>query len=164
MLIRMQTIEAARGIGAQLLAGLMELNGAAPATQEFDELWEPKADGSFARRATLHDEILREMAPHPVAQSADLSERIRAYLALGSARLTRYEAEARQLVAAEQAKTATPKMSPRPDTSPEFELPIILPGETSPRIKRFVKASEPAANALDHAYKAATETETVPWF
>ncbi len=164
MLLRTQTTEAARGIGAQLLAGLMELNRAAPATQEFDELWTPKADGGFVRRPALHDEIVREMAPHPVAQSADMAEKIHAYLALGSARMARYEAEARQLVVAEQAKTATPATPPHPRTAPEYALPITPPGEAPPRLKRFVKASEPAANALDHAHKAAAETETVPWF
>ena len=41
------TGEAARGIASQVLTGLMELNGAGPASQDFDELCTPLADGSF---------------------------------------------------------------------------------------------------------------------
>ena len=68
----------------------MELNGAGPASQDFDELSTPLADGSLRGRPTLHDEILREMEPHPIAASADFAEKTAAYLELGASRLERY--------------------------------------------------------------------------
>ncbi len=163
-LLRMQTSEAARGIAAQLLAGLMELNGTEPATEDFDELWAPKPDGSFGRRPTLHDEILREMAPHPIAESINLAEKTEAYLALGRARLARYESEARQIVAMEQAKTAMPaKTLPSALPLEPFERDQV-PGQTPRSAKRFKKVARPAAGALDLAQKLTAETETVPWF
>lgn len=163
-LLRLQSGEAARGIAAQLLAGLMELNGAEPVSRDFDELWAPKADGSFARRPALHDEILREMAAHPIAESNDLEKKIRAYLAIGRERLARYEAEARQLVAMEQAKTAMPARTPSSALPAEPVEPELLPGQTPRPVRRFKKLARPVAGALDQMHKLTTEAETVPWF
>lgn len=162
--LRLQTSEAARGIAAQLLAGVMELNGAELVSQEFDELWAPKSDGTFARRPALHDEILREMAAHPIAESTDLEEKTRAYLAIGRARLARYEAEARQLVAMEQAKTAMPARTPSSAVPAEPLERELLPGQTPRPVRRFKKLARPVAGALDQMHKLTTETETVPWF
>lgn len=162
--LRRQTSEAARGIAAQLLAGLMELNGAEPASREFDELWAPKSDGAFGRRPVLHDEILREMASHPIAESTEVQEKTRAYLAIGRARLERYEAEARQLVMTEQAKTVMPVRAP---TSAPLTEPLerdLLPGQTPRPVRRFKKIARPVAGALDQMHKLTTEAETVPWF
>jgi len=61
----------------------MELNGADAASRDFDELFAPKADGSFGRRPGLHDEVLREMEPHPIAASTDFAQKTAVYLELG---------------------------------------------------------------------------------
>lgn len=159
--LRLQTAETARGIGSQILAGLMELNGAEPATQEFDELFTLKADGSFERRPGLHDEVLREMAPHPVAASADFTQKTAAYLELGLSRLNRYDAEARAWVLNEQKKTAVTVKPRVPDPA---SMPSPENRNNPKKAGRWLKAGETTATAADHAHKTMTQAEQLPFF
>ena len=160
-LMRERTQETARGIASLMLAGLMELHGAEPASKECDELYGLLPDGSLARRPGLHEEVLREMAPHPVARSDDAGRKMAAYLEMALSRLARYEAEARGLVGAEQAKTAV-GAKPRPSVPSEGE---VAPGdqETALGIDRLIALGGHAATAADHAHKLVTQAETLPW-
>jgi hypothetical protein len=165
-LLRQQTAEAARGIASQILAGLMELNGADAASKEFDELFAPKPDGSFGRRAALHDEVLREMEPHPIAASTDFTQKTAAYLELGLSRLERYRAEAQALVYNEQLKSAGTVKPKRPGSAPEAAPLDQGPGKPAKgkKLGRLLQAGETAANTADHAHKTVVQAETLPWF
>lgn len=159
--MRERTQEAARGIASLVLAGLMELHGAKPASKECDELYGLQADGSLARRAGLHEEVMREMAPHPIARSDDAAKKMAAYLEMALSRLGRYEAEARGLVSAEQAKTAVGAKR-RPSLSPQTEVGSGE-RETALGIDRLIGLGGPVVTAADHAHKLATQVETLPW-
>ena len=161
--LRAGTREAARGIAAQTLAGLMELHGAEPATRDFDELWGPQPDGSLGRRATLHQEIVGEMAPHPIARSPNLREKTAAYLELSASRLARYDFEARLLVYQEQLKTAGPRKPRHPGTKIAADsAPKSAPAE--PRMIALLQSGVPTAVAADHAIQTVVQAENIPWF
>ena len=164
--LRHQTAEAARGIGSQILAGLMELNGADAATRDFDELFAPKADGSFGRRPGLHDEVLREMEPHPIAASTDFAQKTAVYLELGLSRLERYGTEARLLVYEEQMKSAGTVKPKRPDSAPAASPPnpAAEKHRKTKRLGRWLQAGENAATTADHVHKTAAQAENLPWF
>lgn len=164
--LRNYTRESARGIGAQTLAGLMDLNGAAPATRDFDELWAPTTDGSLARRQTLHEEIMNELAPHPIATSPNLDQKTRAYLELAASRLARYDIEAHALVFNEQMKTAGAKKPKHPGASTASPAEALAedPGPSGSRMIAVLQAGSPAAAATDHATHTIAQSETIPWF
>lgn len=161
--LRTYTQEAARGIAAQTLAGLMELHGAEPAMRDFDELWGPRPDGSLGRRATLHQEILVEMAPHPIAQNPNLREKTAAYLELSASRLARYDLEARMLVYQEQLKTAGPRKPRHPGMEIASDsAPKSTPAD--PRMIALLQTGAPAAGAADHVVQTVVQAENIPWF
>ena len=160
------TGEAARGIASQVLAGLMELNGAGPASQDFDELYAPLANGSFGRYFRLCTTKSCGRWNPPIAASTDFAEKTAAYLELGASRLERYDAEARTKVFAEQMKTAGVTKPKQPNSAPmagAANAPDVAAGSTG-GLGPVATVGNPVAAAADHAHRLITQSETIPWF
>lgn len=159
-LLEKQSRETALGTASFIIAGLMALHGAEPASKDCDQLFSLQPDGSLAPRPGLHDEVLAEMAVHPIGQSLDECKRLAAYLEMAQSRLARYEVQASSLVSAEQAKAAAGGKVRR-DTQPAASEPEgAAPGKGMDRMIGFAAR---AAVAADHAHKLVSQVETLPW-